>query len=93
MERKSFDLDRKKRVERRAHDLENENKLGSKVVHSFIIINLLCSKFVRMKDMLCIEDNVAAPPFLTSFRIDMNDFVNLREVIAKRSAFSAFSRA
>jgi hypothetical protein len=46
-----------------------------------------------MKDMLCIEDNVAAPPFLTSFRIDMNDFVNLREVIAKRSAFSAFSRA
>jgi len=43
--------------------------------------------------MLCIEDNVAAPPFLISFRIDMNDFVNLHEVIAKRSAFSAFSRA
>jgi hypothetical protein len=46
-----------------------------------------------MKDMLCIEDNAAAPPFLTSFRIDMNDFVNLHEVIAKRSTFSAFSRA
>ncbi len=76
--------------------MENESKLGSKVVHLFIylfIINLLCAEFVRMKDMLCIEDNAAAPPFLTSFRIDMNDFVNLHEVIAKRSTFSAFSRA
>jgi hypothetical protein len=44
-----------------------------------------------MKDMLWIENTVAAPPFLLNFRIDMNnfmnDFVKLHKVIAERSAF------
>jgi hypothetical protein len=46
-----------------------------------------------MEDMLWIEHIFVTPPFWTNFKVDMVGFVNLRKVIAKRSAFSTFPRA
>ncbi len=46
--------------------------------------------------MLWIEDivkNTIAPPFLTNFRIDMIDFVDLHKVVVRRSEFSTFPSA
>jgi hypothetical protein len=55
--------------------------------------NLCCSNFMRMEEMLWIEninESTQAPPFLTNFRVDMASFVHPHKVLARRNAFSAF---
>jgi hypothetical protein len=48
---------------------------------------------MKMENMLWIEDivkNTPTPPFLTNFRIDMIDYVDLHKAVIRRSAFLAF---
>ncbi len=55
-----------------------------------------CSNYVRMKDILWMEDIVEytpTPPFYINFRIDMTGFVDPHKMIPRRSAFSALSSA
>jgi hypothetical protein len=80
---------------------EPKCKVRSEVAHFFVFRALFhclkkkvcCSNFVRMEDMLWIEDivdNTSIPPFLVYYRVDMVDFVNIHKVVARKNAFSAF---
>jgi len=60
---------------------------------SIVFFYPCCSNYVRMEDMLWIEDIVVAPPFLTNFRVDMVGFMNPHKVVVRRSAFLAFPNA
>jgi len=47
---------------------------------------------MRMEEILWIEDiidSTQAPPFFTTFRVDMASFVHPHKVVARRNAFSA----
>jgi hypothetical protein len=51
---------------------------------------------MRIENMLWIEHIVESTPtlpFLTNFRIDMVDFLDLHKVVARRSAFLALPSA
>ncbi len=82
---------------------EPKCKLGSKAAHFFVFFVLFhcflltcCSNFMKMEDMLWIEDIVestSTSPFLTTSRVDMVGFVDLHKVVARRSAFLAFPSA
>jgi hypothetical protein len=45
---------------------------------------------MRIEARLWIENIVAILSFLTNFKVDMTDFVNLHKVIVRRNAFSTF---
>ncbi len=45
---------------------------------------------MRIEDILWIENIVAILSFLTNFKVDMTDFVNLHKVIVRKNVFSAF---
>jgi hypothetical protein len=58
--------------------------------------NACCSNFVRMEEMLWIEDiieSTQATPFLTNLKVFMVGFVHLHKVVARRNAFSALPSA
>ncbi len=64
----------------------------------FIIFFLYpcCSTFVKMKDLLWIEDiveNTSTPSFFINSKVGMFDFVNPHKVVVKRNAFLACSSA
>ncbi len=72
-------------------------KLQSRVAHFFVSLlffhfffNPCCSNSMRIEDRLWIENIVAILSFLTNFKVDRTDFVNLHKVIVRRNAFSAF---
>jgi hypothetical protein len=46
-----------------------------------------------MEDTWWIEYIVATPPFLTNFRVDMTNFMDIHKVVVKRSAFWTSSSA
>jgi len=51
---------------------------------SFFKKNLCSSNYVKIEDMLWIEDIIATPPFFTISRVDMADFVDSHKVIIRR---------
>jgi hypothetical protein len=71
---------------------ETKCKLRSKVAHFFVFCPC-CSSFVKLEDMIWIEDIVIILAFLTNSKVDMASFVDLHKVVVKRNAFLAFSHA
>jgi hypothetical protein len=78
---------------------EPKCKLGSKVAHLFIyfiVFLVFLFNFVKMKDMLWIEDIVEstlALSFLTNFKVDMVGFVNLCKVVVRKITLEIFPSA
>ncbi len=79
-------------------------KLRSKVARFFVVFffffivffYLCCSNYVRMKNMLWIEDivqNTIIPTVFTNFRVDMITFEDLHRWVARRNAFLTLSTA
>ncbi len=91
-------LDQKKR----AHDLENQSvSHGPRLLIYlyFVFFHCFfypcCSNFVKLEDMLWIEEIVEStptPPFFTNSRVDIVGLVNLHKVVA-RNAFLVFPSA
>jgi hypothetical protein len=92
-------MDGKKKASRRAHDLENQSvRQGPRSLISLFwlfstILFYSCSNFVRMKDMLWIEDIVESAsilPILINFKVDMIDFVIFTRWLLQGMHFQLF---